>query len=495
MNLRRLLIAVTVLAGFAASIAVAKHTDASTVTRFSSVPLATRPYASHGSQITSTWYCPGVPESDNTVGGQIVVANPTDLAIQGNVTYVGTDGVAAVTQAITAPPRDKLTLDPGAVLKATFVSAVVELEGSEGMVEQQALTADGNAVASCTTQTSPTWYFADGWTAKDDRTQKSSIDQLIITNPTDDTVSIDVTFATKNGPRVPGAFQGDSIDPQSVEVINIADSGLVDETIIGVQVVATRGRLIVARAQHYLGAGRLGYSLDLGAPSPSQQVWFAEGDHGAGITEQYVIYNPTDTDTAVDAVVLGIPVIDGFVPPDSIPVPSGEVVTFDTATIQGLPDGPHSMVFSTNGGPSVVIERVLTKPAGDQVATSVVLGMTPEFAQASRWYVPIGVDASTDAAIVVYNPYQQDATVALKAIGPGGEVAVPGMDAITLPAAQIITIPLTDPSVFGKVLVVEASQGVYVERKLPRGGSLAGRSGSWALPECGPCSFSSPPSS
>jgi hypothetical protein len=69
------------------------------------------------------------------------------------------------------------------------------------------------------------------------------------------------------------------------------------------------------------------------------------------------------------------------------------------------------------------------------------------------------------------------------------------MDAIELPGAGVITIPLTDSSVFGKIVVLEATAGMYVERRLPRGHDLAGLSGSWALPECGPCQFSSPPSS
>ena len=41
----------------------------------------------------------------------------------------------------------------------------------------------------------------------------------------------------------------------------------------------------------------------------------------------------------------------------------------------------------------------------------------------------------------------------------------------------------------------ESFDGEYVERRLPRGHDLSGLSGSWALPECGPCKFSSPSSS
>ena len=491
MNLRRILISVMVLAGFVAGIVVGQRgsTISAATTTFGRVPFATRPHASHGTPITTTWYCPGVPASDATVGGTFVISNPTDVAISGRITFLGPDGTAPITQAITAPARDRLSLDAESVMTASFVSAVVELDGGEGMVEQQALFPAGNAVASCTTEASPRWYFADGWTAE------GSTEQLIISNPYDDTVTFDVAFFTKNGvKREPGPFQGASINAHSVRVIDVAGSGFTDEQIIGVQVTASRGRLVVARAEHSTGGGRLGYSLNLGAPAPSEQLWFVEGDHGASITEQYVIFNPTADDAAVDLVVLGVPVTSGYVAPDSIPVPAGEVVTFDTSTITGLPDGPHSIVFSTLAAPSVVIERVLTKPSGGGPVTTVVMGMTPEYV-VPRWYLPIGVDQATDAAIVVYNPDQVAKTVALKAVGPGGEVAVPGFDAIDLPAGGIATIALTDPGVFGKTLVVEGSGRIFVERKLPRGNDLAGRSGSWALPDCGPCSLQSPPSS
>ena len=489
MSLRRSMVAIAVIFGFAASVVAARHTETTTLTRFSTAPFASRPYASHSTTaVTTTWYCPGVPAGDATVGGEFVIGNPTAVPITGTITYLGPEGTDPVTAAITAPPRDRLVLDAAQAMTGAVVAATIELEGGEGVVEQRASDPAGAAVASCTTETSSTWYFADGWTAG------SSSDQLIITNPYADTVTVDIAFFTAKSKRLPGPLQGASIGANSVRVISIEDSGFANESVIGVQVVSERGRMIVARQQHYDGGGRTGYSLDLASPTLSDQMWFVEGDSGTDITEQYVILNPTNEDVAVDLVVLGIPVTPAFAPPDSITVPANQVVTFDTKDITGLPLGPHSLVFSTLAHPSVVIERVLTKPSGAGPVTTVVMGMTSEYV-VPRWYVPIGVDASTDGAIVVYNPDQEDKTVAIKAIGPGGEVAVPGQEAIVLPAAATISINLTDPSLFAKLLVVEGSARIFVERKLPRGGNLAGRSGSWALPECGPCNFSSPPSS
>ncbi len=493
MNQRRLFVAVVVLGGLLATVVFGRSTPSASSAHLGSVPFVSRAFASHRTPITTTWYCPGVPTGDDTVGGDIVIANPTSTPLAGHVTLLGSNQFVPLSQDLTVPARGATTLSVSAALAAaavstSFVSAVVEMDGGEAVVEQRALYPAGDAVASCITQTSRTWYFSDGFTVG------GSTDQIILTNPGADPASVNLAFITAAGKREPSAFQGDSVAPHSVKVVSVADNGLKDEAIIGVQVEASRGQLVVARAQHYFGGNRLGYSLALGAPAPAEQVYFADGESGAGITEQYVIFNPTDTDATVTINILGIALTSVFTAPDPLPVPAGEVVVFDTASIKGLPAGPHNLVFSTLAAPSIVVERVLTRPAGQKVATTVVMGMTSEYV-VPRWYVPIGVDAAIDKALVVYNVDGVDAKVTIKAVGPGGEVAVPSLTDLALPAAGLITIDLTDASVLGRTLVVESNQRILVERLLPRGHDLSGRSGSWALPDCGPCNFSSPPSS
>lgn len=484
MNLRRSLIAAVIVVITIAAVVVSRQNVTTTTAAFGSIPTVSRPYASHLTPITTTWYCPGVPAGDDTVGGEVVIANPTDVELAGRITLMGSGGVAAVTQSITVAPRDRLDFDVDAAMTAPYVSAFVEIDGGEGLVEQRAIFPAGDAVASCTTQTSSVWYFADGFTVA------NSVEQLIITNPTADTANVDLLFVTAGGARRPSAFQGKSIAPRSVEVISIAESGFRDEAVIAVQATTTVGRIILGRAQHYVGGGRSGYSLNLASPIVSDQVWFTEGLKGSGVTEQYVLFNPTDQDASVDVLVLGIGMTEGYEQPDPVAVPAGKVTMFDMSTIVGLPDGPHSVVLSTLAQPSIVAERILTEPTKNGVATSVVMGMTSEYV-VTRWYVPIGVDEATTGALVVQNLDGVDATVTVKAIGPGGAVAVPGLEAVALPASAVISIDLTDPSVFGQPLVVEATQRIFVERRLPRGHDQQGRSGSWALPECGPCNFSS----
>jgi hypothetical protein len=150
-----------------------------------------------------------------------------------------------------------------------------------------------------------------------------------------------------------------------------------------------------------------------------------------------------------------------------------------------LPVGRHASVFSTLAEQSIVVERILTRPAGDSVATSVVVGAPPRISDgyvASRWHLGIGPTEPTPAALVVYNVDNVDGTITIESVGPGGPSAVPTLTDVPIGAGQVITIDLVDPDVLNAELIVQSSNRVFVERSLPRGNGLTGTSGSWALP-------------
>ena len=109
-----------------------------------------------------------------------------------------------------------------------------------------------------------------------------------------------------------------------------------------------------------------------------------------------------------------------------------------------------------------------------------MLGSPPGLAS-TRWSAAIGTDIAIENAIIVLNVDFVDTTVTVRTLGPGGLVAVPGLEAVPLPAGGVISIPLTEASALGAPFVVESAQRLYVERSLPRGDELRGRSGSFAL--------------
>lgn len=464
---------VAVLVGMAAIVIVGRDEPVPAAPVFSVSAGTWMPAVFDADALTGTWFCPGVPASGSEgVGGEVIVGNRLDRTLAGQFTILTPEGEPQ-TQPFEVGPWSRSVIDVDAFVAAPFASVVVEIEGGGGVVEQRAGDPLGTSIAPCSNDTSSAWYFADGFTVD------GSSQTLVLTNPYDDAVIADLRFATVNGPVEPALFQGFPIPPNSVKVIPIADLGARDEPVIAVEVVATSGRLVVGREQRWTGGDRSGYSMTLGAPAIGGQFWFADGEKGADISETYAIYNPTPDDVEVDVVFLGLPIEANFGNVDPIAVPAREVVVFDVADV-AIPDGRHAVVFSTLESDSIVVERVMTR--GD--ATTVLLGAPPrsDGYVATTWHVGVGPSQPTEDALVVYNIDQADGTIDVSSIGPAGPVDVPGLSDIPLPAGGVITIDLTDPDVLDRELVVDSSNRVFVERSFSRGGELAGRSGSWALP-------------
>ena len=275
-------------------------------------------------------------------------------------------------------------------------------------------------------------------------------------------------------------MDGYVIPPQSIRVLNIADAGFRDEKILAISVNATAGQIVAAKEQHFLGAGRLGYVLALGSPSMSDQWWFADGEKGTGMTETLMIFNPSDEQVSANVLILGLE--DAVDPPaTTLTIPAHDVVAFNTSALVGMPDGLHGAVISSQSGDNLVVERILTRPAGTSVVTSVVLG-GQEGARSMRWSVPTSIKIALKDALVVLNTSSADALVTVFSVGPGGEEPVPGLIDIPLVANGIISIDLLDDLALGRALEIVGTQNLLIERRLERTSTLGGRSGSLAIP-------------
>ena len=268
----------------------------------------------------------------------------------------------------------------------------------------------------------------------------------------------------------------------SVLVVN-QDFFLKDETVLGMSIVASRGRVVVGRAQQYLGE-RQGYSNTLGSPAGSTDWWFADGEN-TGNFERYSIYNPGTEEATVQPIFLGVNSDTFSNAVEPITIAPGRVASFNISDVEGLPEGRHGAQFSSLTGTPVVIERAITRQSGEGFATTVVRGVEQYFAEPGyfRWSMAIGTDLAVENVLVVLNVSFTDATVAVKALGPGGEVDLPGLEAVPVPASGVVTIAIPDQAAaLGHPLIVVGTQPIVVERLLPRGGDLRGRSGSLALP-------------
>ena len=452
------------------------ETPAKTTAQFASLGKPTIPFVPNQKFITATWFCPGVPVGQGR-GGVVVIANPADQPLKGRLTvFTDADGVGPTEFDFEVTARDVLELNlVGVQNQGTYLSAMVEINGGGGFVEQRADHPDGSAVSPCSNSTSSEWHFADNYTLNDSR------EDLIITNPFPDDAIVNFQFVSTDGTREPGVLQGVPIPGNSVYIVS-QDLLSKDEVVFAVSVVASRGRIVVGRAQQYQGE-RQGFTLNLGAPSAATGWWFADGDNPFGLYfERYSIYNPSDRDAVVQPDFYAL-TENTLGSPAELTVPAHRVVSFSITDVPGLPAGLHGSQFISVNDVPIVVERAITRPAGGGVATTVVLGVDIYFVEVGtrRWSMAIGSEQPVDSALVVLNLGAEDALVAVKALGPGGEVDIAGLEAVPIPALSVATIALPGTAL-RQPLIVVGNQPIIVERLLPRSATLSGRSGSMAMP-------------
>jgi hypothetical protein len=430
--------------------------------------------------LTGSWFCAGVPASgEEGIGGEVVVANRSDEPLHARLTVLGEVGDDVV-QELDVAAHDRAVVDVDELVTAPFVSAFVEIEGGGGVVEQRAVHPQGVSIGGCANATSDEWYLAEGSTVD------GNVTQLVLTNPYEEAAIVDIDIATVDGPRQPVELQGDPVPPRSVKVVDLSTIAR-DEPVLAARVVATRGQLLVARAQRDVGAGRRGYNVTLASPATRDQWWFAAGEQGAAVDERYALFNPTEDDVEVKPVLLGVRMEspEDFVDVPVITVPAREVVTFSPSDVEGMPDGPHAFVFGIQGPPSIVVERTFTRTIDDVPTTSVLLGAPPGFVDpfiARTWHAALGPTERTPDALNVLNVDNTDAAVTVSVVGPDGAEAVPSLSNMRLRGAALLTIDLTDPAVVDRELIVQSSGRILVERWFRREDGAEGRLASWALP-------------
>lgn len=442
---------------------------------------AALPPVSSDERVTSSaWYCPGVPlggkEYEGTdYGGVAVIANPSDAELTGILTrYV--DGSSPQTTTLTVAPRDRIEVNLREGAGGRYASALIELTGVNGgggaVVEQRADFPAGESYQPCANAPSDEWYFADGFTASD------SEEDLVLTNPLVDATVINVRFVTKDGERAPSPLQGYVLPPQSLSVIKIAEQGARGEELVGVEIRAQSGAFIAARAQHYLGTGRLGYTLKLGAPAAHNDWWVVSGNWADKPAEQVVVFNPGEDDATVSVLFSGSDAVKAA--PLSLVVPSHRVVSVSMANVAGLPESEFVVALSVLEGSAVVVEHVVTRQLAENAATSVDLGM-PATMAAPKWRSAIGVGAGTQRALLLFNITGLDTTASVASVGPAGRLPAAGLESVDLPAGQPVYVSIPEGVELSQYEVT-AGQPVLVVRLVPRAKGVGGRDLVPALP-------------
>ena len=444
------------------------------------VTLGGFPQAVAGSRISTSWFCPGAAAGDGLDAATVVISNPSDVAITASLSLFS--DAAAETQNISVPPRDRLSVD---VLRGRTVGVVVpavEIIGGVGTVEQQLVYAAGDVTSQCVSQTSNTWYFADGFTAE------GSSQRIVLTNPYPESAVVNVTYTTAEGRRTPANLQGVILSAQSSKSLSMSDVGAANESQIAVEVIATTGQIIASRMQHYIGGGRLGYSTTVGTPEPLKDWWFTAGRTGSQVTEQLVVFNPSEIDAQLNVAFFGEGITNGVIaetstaalPSEAVTIPAGGIVYINTDNIADLPKGDHAMVVSTLNNSRVVVEHVLSQRTGGSSFTAITNGI-PSGLVATKWRIPSGLAKGARHALSILNTTAIDGTFTMSAIGPGGLLDLPNLVNVPIAAASLISLEVPEGVNEGEV-VITSTVSVAIHRRTTRGHGLVGFGIVGALP-------------
>lgn len=455
---RRAVVAVMVVAGAAALVTIARHDPP--VAESSTIARSVTPEFRRAAK-ASTWFCPGVPGNDNQISGLLVISNSSEAPVGGTITRFALEG-GSRRQRFAVPARSTLEIDATVGMKSQFVSALVESQGAAIAVEQRTLHRAGDAVVTCASSPASTWYLADGFTGAD------SLEQIVITNPSLDSAILDVSFVTAIGERSPQSLKGVVIPPESVRVFDMAALDARNEATIGVSVKATVGRVVVGRSQHYLGRGRLGYTMVLASSGISDRWFFADGEKSDGVTEEFVIFNPLSNDQQLTFIVTND---DGTaLEPLVVTAPAKRVTKFAPTALGSLSAGRYSAVITSTSANAavtsgVVVERVATRQAEKSTASAVLLGVP---SAARSWIAPAGAAADAADSLRIFNPGSEAAVFSVTYLGPAGNVPVPGYEQVSLAPGTSASVALS-ALVASSSVSVTASQPVVVQRSVSRG--------------------------
>jgi hypothetical protein len=267
------------------------------------------------------------------------------------------------------------------------------------------------------------------------------------------------------------------------------EAGAQNESSVAIEVAATSGQIVASRIQHYLGAGRLGYSTTVGTPSAQSEWWFTSGRTGASVTETLVVFNPSKFAAQVNVAFFGDKITNGLeldqtstaaAPSSAVDIPAGEVVMIKTDSIADLPKGDHAMVVSSLNNQGLVVEHVLSQITGGSSFTAITNGI-PGGLLASKWRLPSGLANGARNALTILNTTSIDGTFTVSAVGPGGELPLPELKDVPLGAASVVSLDVPVGATFGEVIITSTVE-IAVQRRTTRGHGLVGFGIVGALP-------------
>jgi len=428
------------------------------------------PTAAAADAPAQTWFCAaGSAEGSGGVAEQTAaITNTTDTPRTATVTAL-TDAGATATSTVVLPPQSRTPVRSSDLVTAAWASLLVEVDGGGVAVDHNLSGPFGTTGGPCASASSASWYFPATTTLFGVRSL------VALFNPYAERAVLDIVAETDEGVREPGEYAGLVVEPRSVRVVDIAEVITVRDQ-LSLTITARAGLVVAEQLQVATDEAELPTSLavTLGAPTPQPAWYFPLGAPvGDGVTQRFVVFNPTDTPAEVDVQLLVSDPDAGFIEPFAVSVRAGQYTVVDLADDERVPtDVPLGAYVETRNDVPVVAARVVqsTGDAEGAVAAgvrgpgrSVSVGVP---LVATGWVVPVGATTTAGARLGITNLGLRDAEVEVTLLRNG--TATPLDDgSVSVPAGRRVEVDLggiDDPAALS--VLVTATQPVAVERNV-----------------------------
>lgn len=439
------------------------------------VTSVTGTYVAPSDAESSAWFCAGASGTGGSAAGTLVLTNPTPRRVAGNLTVVPSSG-NRTTVPVSVPARTQVAVVPAQVLPGPWVAATVLFEGGGVGVSEVVDGPLGWSSAPCASETSSTWFFAHGSTAS------GATLTLLLYNPSTTDAVADVTLdSTTAGLISPPAYQGIGVSAQSLVVENVGDH-LTNDASFATEVSTTSGTVVANEVQSTpvgsvnttagssaganganAGSGSSGLgggtSLLLGAPSTSTRWDFPVNVDPQGGRAVFHIYNPSGHEAAVD---VDVGLSEGQAEPLTIRVPPQSTTDLVAESVTRIPtDGPYSLLFSSQRGVGIVVDREVLGPTGTPAPQ---VGLVHGVAGAARSVLLPGLisSAATGAVLSIANLSSGTVTATVEDVVSGA--AIGGVSHRAIEPGTTLSIGSTPGAQIGvQPMLVTASGPVAVE--------------------------------
>ncbi len=231
-----------------------------------------------------------------TAGGVetwVMVENVNDFPVSLGLVFSTPQGVfiPIEIEGTMLAPGSRVSFNVGNFVESYQVSTMIRASGGDVVCERAMY---GNertwATDSIGTRTpASTWYLAEGSTGEGFETW------VLVQNPGDAEVTVDLTLTTSSGELKPEGLQGVSIPAVSRRSFNLNDF----VTDYDVSTVVSASGPVVAERSMY-GNDRAWGTCSIGTAAPAATWYLAEGSTGEGFETWVLVQNPGDAAVTVD---------------------------------------------------------------------------------------------------------------------------------------------------------------------------------------------------